>query len=156
MAEETKEKNKMAEDTGFINYLKKLGKKPKPEFCSKFAWIESTYGGGTYMPIEMRIKYKQEYIKNLIESKFKNVCDNGRNYSLYSSYHCVIDIEEDIASHAKVVFEPFVKGGFTIINLSERVSEIDEPNVYLISWKNAFKEQDNQVNTAEKVSLIEE
>jgi hypothetical protein len=38
------------------------------------------------------------------------------------------------------VFKPFIDGGFKVINLSENVKEIDDENVYLISWKKVFKE----------------
>ena len=34
-------------------------------------------------------------------------------------------------------------GGFKIINLSEVVKEIDDENVYLISWKKVFKDNYN-------------
>ena len=32
------------------------------------------------------------------------------------------------------------EGGFKIINLSEKIEEIDDEHVYLISWKKIFKE----------------
>ena len=114
-----------------------LGKKNEPDFTAERAWIESTYGEGCYVPISERIKEKQNYIKSNIQTKFRHIYQN--NARSFSSYHCVIDIEDDLAAYAETVFKPFIDNGFTIINLSDKVEEIDEPHVYLVSWKNAFK-----------------
>ena len=57
----------------------------------------------------------------------------------------MIDIEDDLAACVETVFKPFVDNGFTIINLSDKVEEIDEPHVYLVSWKNAFKNARKEV-----------
>ena len=114
-----------------------LGKKNEPDFSAERAWIESTYGEGCYVPISERIKEKQEYIKSSIQAKFRHIYQN--NVRSFSSYHCVIDIEDDLAAYVETVFKPFIDNGFTIINLSDKVEEIDEPHVYLVSWKNAFK-----------------
>ena len=66
----------------------------------------------------------------------------------------MIDIEEDLATYVDTIFEPFKKNGFAIINLSEQVKEIDEPHVYLVSWKNAFKHKVNNTNSDKQ--LLEE
>ena len=34
---------------------------------------------------------------------------------------------------------PFIEKGFKVINLSEKIDELKNENVYLISWKNTFK-----------------
>ena len=114
-----------------------LGKKNEQDFSAERAWIESTYGEDCYVPISERIKEKQDHIKSSIKSKFRQNYQN--NIRSFFSYHCVIDIEDDLAAHVETVFKPFVDNGFTIINLSDKVEEIDEPHVYLVSWKNAFK-----------------
>ena len=57
----------------------------------------------------------------------------------------MMDIEDDLAACVETVFKPFVDNGFTIINLSDKVEEIDEPHVYLVSWKNAFKNARKEV-----------
>ena len=100
----------------------------------------------------MRIKEKQDYITYSIENKFKRIYQDGQHS--YSAYHCVIDIEEDLATYVDTIFEPFKKNGFAIINLSEQVKEIDEPHVYLVSWKNAFKHKVNNTNSDKQ--LLEE
>lgn len=135
---------------GIIGKL--LGKKNEPEFTAEKAWIESTYGEKSYKDIEIRIKEKQEYIKSSVENKYKKVYQNGS--ISYSSYHCVIDIEEDLASSVETIFEPFVNAGFKVINLSEKVEDIDEPHVYLLTWKNAFKNKKKVENN--EIKLLEE
>ena len=121
-----------------IGLLEKiLSKKNEPDFSAERAWIESTYGEGCYVPISERIQEKQNYIKSSIQTKFRHIYQN--NARSFSSYHCVIDIEDDLAAYVETVFKPFIDNGFTIINLSDKVEEIDEPHVYLVSWKNAFK-----------------
>lgn len=135
---------------GLIGKL--LGKKDERVFNAELAWIESTYGTSSYKTIDVRIKEKQDYIKYSIENKFKRIYQDGQHS--YSAYHCVIDIEEDLATYVDTIFEPFKKNGFAIINLSEQVKEIDEPHVYLVSWKNAFKHKVNNTNSDKQ--LLEE
>lgn len=144
----------MKENNKVSIFGKFLGKKNESEFTAEKAWIESTYGENSYKDIKIRINEKQEYIKSSIENKYKKVYQNG--FISYSSYHCIIDIEEDLASFVDVIFEPFIKSKFTIINLSDRIDEIDEPHVYLISWKNAFKSKKDIVENKEHIELLEE
>lgn len=135
---------------------KLLGKRIEPEFSAEKAWIESTYGEGSFQDIGERIKEKQLYIKSSIENKFRQVFQKGyQRFHGYSAYHCVVDIEEDLASSVETIFEPFVKNGFVIINLSEQVKEIDEPHVYLVSWKNAFKKNKETNSKQTEIKLIE-
>ena len=128
---EPKEKNKL---------LQKLASpftKKEVSFTAELAWLESTYGDGTYRPLEKRILDKQDYIKNTIRSKF---APSPQQTTInYCAYHCVIDIEDDLRKYTEEVFKPFVEGGFDIINLSEECKNISEEGVYLISWKNVFK-----------------
>lgn len=136
------------------NFIEKIfGRNDMSDINAEQAWIESTYGFGSYKDVEGRIKEKRQYINACIESKFKQ-CYQNNNCVSHSSYHCVVDIEEDLAAHINEIFEPFLSNGFTIINISEQVKEIDEPNVYLISWKNAFKNHPKPA--IEKIELVEE
>lgn len=106
------------------------------DFSAEKAWIETSYGKGSYHPLERRIEEKQKYIRASIESKFGYIgqASNVR----FSSYHCIIDIEDDLKNHIDEVFKPFKDNGFKIINISERIEEIHDEYVYLISWRNAF------------------
>jgi len=126
--------------------LKKLLHKEKPDFTAEFAWLETTYGKDTFRTLEQRIKDKQEYIRILIKSKFPLHDERYKPSNVVGSYRCVVDIEEDLACCVDEVFKPFIENGFKIINLSEHITELSDENVYLISWKNIFKERANQPN----------
>ena len=128
-------------DSNVLSKIKKVFKKETPDFTAEYAWIETTYGDGSYHSLEERIKEKQNFIKNLIKSKFPARGDGTRFSNANGSYRCVVDIEEDLSSHIDEIFEPFINGGFKVINISEQVKEIDDENVYLVSWKNIFKQQ---------------
>lgn len=133
------------ESKGALNTIKKVFTKDKPEFTAEYAWLETTYGTGTFRTLEQRIKDKQDYIRSLIKSKFP-LHGEGINYNKSGSYRCVVDIEEDLMCCVDEVFKPFIDGGFKIINLSKQVSEISEDNVYLISWKKIFKNDAIETN----------
>ena len=129
---------------GFVDKTKKLfGHKDKPEFTAEYAWIETTYGEGSYRSLEERISDKQRQIMNTIKLKFPSHLDGQRSSNSNGSYRCVVDIEEDLVCCIEEIFKPFIDGGFKVINLSEQVKEINNENVYLISWKKVFKEKTN-------------
>lgn len=116
--------------------LNKMFNKDDGEFSAEMAWLSTTYGVGANRPIEERIANKQKDIMNVIKSKFR-YGTNGQETN--SNYRCVIDIEEDLAAVKDVVMAPFIEKGFKVINLSEKIDEVKDENVYLISWKNIFQ-----------------
>ena len=137
---ESKIENKNAL-SDFVDKTKKLfGHKEKPKFTAEYAWIETTYGQGSFRSLEERISDKQKYIINIIKTKFPSHLDGQRSSNSNGSYRCVVDIEEDLYSVVDEIFKPFIEGGFKIINLSEKIAEIKDEHVFLISWKEIFKE----------------
>lgn len=138
MESKVENKNALSE---FVDKTKKLfGYKEKPEFTAEYAWIETTYGEGSYRSLEERISDKQKYIINIIKSKFPSHLDGQRSSNSNGSYRCVVDIEEDLYSVVDEIFKPFIEGGFKIIDLSEKIEEIDNEHVYLISWRKILNE----------------
>lgn len=138
MESKVENKNALSE---FVDKTRKLfGYKEKPEFTAEYAWIETTYGEGSYRSLEERISDKQKYIINIIKSKFPSHLDGQRSSNSNGSYRCVVDIEEDLYSVVDEIFKPFIEGGFKIIDLSEKIEEIDNEHVYLISWKKIVNE----------------
>ena len=138
MESKVENKNALSE---FVDKTKKLfGYKEKPEFTAEYAWIETTYGQGSFRSLEERISDKQKYIINIIKTKFPSHLDGQRSSNSNGSYRCVVDIEEDLYSVVDEIFKPFIEGGFKIINLSEKIEEIDNEHVYLISWKKILNE----------------
>lgn len=119
-----------------VEQVKEMFNKVEEPFTAERAWIETTYGNGSYRSIEKRIKDKQNYIKNIIKGKFDCAVTSSSTSS--RAYRCVIDFEEDIKHYINEILQPFVDGGFNVINLSDNIDAIKDENVYLISWKNAF------------------
>lgn len=117
-----------------IEQMKGIFNKADEPFTAERAWIETTYGNGSYRTTEQRIKDKQEYIKRMIKNKFIAA---GNTFS--KDYRCVIDFEDDLKNHIEEIIEPFINGGFNIINLSEQIDELKDEYVYLISWKQVFE-----------------
>lgn len=121
-----------------------LGK--ETEFTAEKAWVETTYGKDAWRPIEKRIAEKQKQIKDTIKGKFSYNSGGGNTISL-KSYRCVIDFEEDLKNNIDEILQPFYDGGFDIINLSDRIPEIYDENVYLISWRHIFDKNPNKPKT---------
>ena len=137
--------NEVIENNTMFNKIKKAFHKETPDFTAEFAWIETTYGEGSFHTLEERIKSKQERIVHLIKSNFPPHIEGLRSCNTNSSYRCVVDIEEDLMCCVDEIFQPFVDGGFKIINLSEQIPEIANENVYLISWKKVFMRENNSI-----------
>jgi len=138
--EETKE-NKSSKIT---NVVKKIfGKEEKLPLTAQMAWYCSKHGNGSYKELDARILDKQNQIDRTIRSKFEPIYSNGDavTYS-QSSYHCVVEIGEDLADVADEVFKPFVEAGFDVVDLTKECKSLsgDTP-LYLISWLNAFKKK---------------
>ena len=138
MESKVENKNALSE---FVDKTRKLfGYKEKPEFTAEYAWIETTYGEGSYRSLEERIADKQKYIINIIKSKFPSHLDGQRSSNSNGSYRCVIDIEEDLYSVVDEIFKPFIEGGFKIINLSKKIKENNNEHVYINSQKKILNE----------------
>lgn len=113
--------------------------KDDSEFTAETAWLKSTYGFNIKYTLEERIANKQKSIRETIKSKFRNPNGDMDARITASSYRCVIDIEEELIAHKDLILQPFVDKGFKVINLSDKIEEIEDEHVYLISWKNIFK-----------------
>lgn len=136
---ETLDKTKL-EEPKKESLLKKISKsfdRKENPFTAESCFIQSKYGEGTYKTPEERIIDKQNHIRSIIKSKFAPAINT--NLPNYSSYHAVVDIEEDLINYVEQVFEPFVKGGFEIINLTKECKSVIDNGIFLISWKNVFK-----------------
>ena len=128
------ENNKNAQNSGIITKIKgKLGITNKNiPFTAEYAWIETTYGRGSYSPIEERITHKQKKIRERIEEHFRY--SSSETNIVAPSYYCLVSIEPDIKEHTDEVFEPFITNGFNVV----KINEIEDDNVYIVSWKNIY------------------
>lgn len=93
------------------------------------AYFRTKYG--VYRSVEQRIKDNQRNINEQIKSK---ITPSYRADTKFSSFYCVIDLDEELKPHIKEIFKPFIENGFKVINLSEKVEEINDELVFLVSW----------------------
>lgn len=117
--------------------IKKIfGEIPLDDFTAIYAFNLTAYGNND--PIEKKIKEKQKHIKYIIETKFTPETIGGYT-NRFPSYHCVIDMENDLVDYVEEIFAPFKKNGFEIICLNQKLGDIlnNDTQVYFISWKNA-------------------
>ena len=140
------EDNKKAQNSGIITKIKgKLGITNKNiPFTAEYAWIETTYGRGSYSPIEERITHKQKKIRERIEEHFRY--SSSETNIVAPSYYCLVSIEPDIKKHTDEVFEPFITNGFNVV----KINEIEDDNVYIVSWKNIYVDKTKGFSSTEK------
>lgn len=116
----------------------KILNKKDVEFTAEYAWLETTYGAGSYRTIEERIAQKQKRIKERIKSHFHS---RAVETSIVApSYYCLISIEDDIKEYVDEIFKPFSNNGFNVV----KVNEIEDDNVYVISWKKVFTKENKK------------
>lgn len=118
--------------TAFTKLKDKLLNKKEVDFTAEYAWLETTYGVGTYKTLEERIAQKQKRIKERIKDHFHNRAVESA--IIVPSYYTMTSIEDDIKEYADEIFKPFVDSGFDVV----KVNEIEDDNVYVISWKKVF------------------
>ena len=96
---------------------------------SEEAYNVSTYGSNNSP--ETIIHDQQQKINSLIREKMfpANIGE-----SKFSRYFCIVDFLPNTHQYIEEIFKPFNDRGFKIIPLSDKVSEIANDNVYLISW----------------------
>lgn len=120
--------------------LAKMGLKheEEPLTCERCAY-ETINGENSFKTLSERIKRKQDYIVKIIKSKYATYDNNG-HLANHPEFNCVVTLGEDIGRYAEDVFRPFIEGGFEIINISKECEDINEPNVFFISWRRAFQD----------------
>lgn len=91
------------------------------------AYVKATYIENTNL--DAQIKYHQNRINASIRDKINN------NHDRYNfSYRCVYSFPDNMAPYINRILVPFINKGYQVINISERIAELKEDNVYIISW----------------------
>lgn len=114
----------------FIEQVKTLftRKKEKP-LSAEEAYFRTKYG--VYKTTDQRILDRQKSVRELIKAK---ITPGYRAEINFSSYYCVIDLEDELKPYVDEIFKPFKEEGFKVFNLSELVEDINNDLVFLISW----------------------
>lgn len=101
----------------------------------KMITSEEAYNNATYgskMNRERFIIKKQVDINRLIKEKFNNSTYGETDYDKYFLIVGLTLVEEECSTE---IFEPFIKDGYKIVKISEKIEELKTENVYLITWK---------------------
>jgi hypothetical protein len=92
------------------------------------AYCMSTYGVNTN--VSDIIKIHQHKINRLIHEKTA-MRTNG---DTFTDYRCVYSFPKDVEPYIDNILKEFIDKGYKVINLSEKIDEIQDEHVYLISW----------------------
>lgn len=113
------------------NWCKKKGMKENGIIPANVAYCKTTYGAVTN--IDNLINEHRHKINKLIEEKIQFVTNGDR----FSDYRCIYSFPKDVKPYIEKILSIFLEKGYNIVNLSEKVEELKDENVYMLSW---FKE----------------
>lgn len=111
----------------FKKLLHKIDAMDKP-ITAEEAYYKSKYG--SLKTVDQLIKINQKRINDLILSKVSPIYSSD---SKSGSFYCVVDLDDEMKPYVSEIFQPFIDNGFKVINLSDKIKEINEL-VFLISW----------------------
>ena len=136
MEKEVKEKDQKEKHSYFKEKMRNFFSfKSEDELVTcEEAYNVSTYGSNNSP--ETIIHDQQQKINSLIREK---MFPASIGESKFSRYFCVVDFLPNTHQYIDEIFKPFNNRGFKIIPLSDKVSEIANDNVYLISWYKEIK-----------------
>lgn len=113
----------------FLTFVKQIIKPKEKELSANEAYMRTKYGA--YKTIAQRIKDIQNDINYKIKSKISMA---GANNTIFSSYFCIIEIDDDMKDYVNEIFKPFKERGFKIITLSDKIEELHDELVFIMSW----------------------
>ena len=131
-------------------FCRMCGKTPKSyKLTAHQAWVGTTYGEDECpISLDQRIANKQASIQEKIRACFHAMSISGQKYFTF------VEIEENLATDADRILQPFIEGGFEVVNVSRLTNVLKDTNVYLISWRNAFKNRvNNEMATVSKAPV---
>lgn len=95
---------------------------------ANIAYCRAAYGA--HITASDLIKIHQHKINRLITEK-TIMRGNG---DTFTDYRCVYSFPKDSEPYINDILKVFIDKGYEIINLSTKIAEIQDENVYLISW----------------------
>lgn len=115
--------------------------KRKYDFSAKQAWIGTTYGKERCLvSLEQQIENKRHEIRTEIEQKYRGM---GQCQDMERGYFHIVYIEGNLSVYAEEIMYPFKELGFEVVNLSALTPVLNDTTIYLISWRNAFKQKED-------------
>jgi hypothetical protein len=133
--EEIKDTNKsMSKGRKFLNCCKKVfswNKEERP-LTAQEAYFKTKYGD--ISSLDEYIEAAQNHIafeirRNMIPNVYTNI-----NEDKFHSYYAMVDFDKGMEPYVDEIFKPFKDNGFQFIPLHDRIEEINNASVWLISW----------------------
>ena len=96
------------------------------------AYFRTKYGDIT--SLDEYIKVAQNHIALEIKRCMSPDMYASANEDKFHSYYAMVDFDEDMVPYVDEIFKPFRDNGFQFIPLHDRIEEINNASVWLISW----------------------
>ena len=120
---------------GFLRCCKRVffpWKKDRKLLTAQEAYFKTKYGDIT--SLEEYIEVAKNHIELEIKrSMFPNIYEDA-NEDKFHSYYAMVDFDEDMVPYVDEIFKPFKDNGFKFIPLHDRIEEVNNASVWLISW----------------------
>lgn len=117
------------------------------DFNAKQAWVGTTYGKEKCLiSTKEQIERKRAEIRAEIEAKYQNntstQCLDPEN-----DYFCIVNIERNLREYVDEIMSYFSELGFRVVNLSKLTPVLSDTALYVISWRDAFDNEQTQTET---------
>jgi len=133
--EEIKDANKsISKGRKFLNCCKKMvpwHRNEKP-LTAQEAYFRTKYGDIT--SLDEYIAVAQNHIALEIKRCLSPNLYANADEDKFHSYYAMVDFDEDMVPYVDEIFKPFRDNGFQFIPLHDRIEEINNASVWLISW----------------------
>ena len=125
---------KVSKGRKLLNCCKSIfpwNKEEKP-LTAQEAYFKTKYGD--ISSLDEYIEVAQNHIaleirRNMTPNVYANI-----NEDKFHSYYAMVDFDEDMVPYVDEIFKPFKDNGFQFIPLHDRIEEINNASVWLISW----------------------
>lgn len=96
------------------------------------AYFRTKYGDIT--SLDEYITVAQNHIALEIKRCISPNLYANANEDKFHSYYAMVDFDEDMVPYVDEIFKPFRDNGFKFIPLHDRIEEVNNASVWLISW----------------------
>lgn len=109
-----------------------LGHREERLMTAEEAYFKTKYGD--ISSLEEYIKVAQAHIAlEIRRNMYPDTCSSVYE-DKFHSYYAMVDFDDDMVPYVDEIFKPFRDNGFLFIPLHDRIEEINNASVWLISW----------------------
>lgn len=109
-----------------------IGRKEERPLTAQEAYFKTKYGDISSLDEYIEVAQKHialEIKRNMTPNTYASI-----NEDKFHSYYAMVDFDEDMVPYVDEIFKPFKENGFLFIPLHDRIEEINNASVWLISW----------------------